>query len=131
ADTFLATARYIDAVRRKLSPNTGTAIDEFGSALPGTRAPKFIKPISQSYWNLAGAMWAYTFGNLAVMGIDAVHASELIDYPGQFASTTLVNWDTGEPNARYWVAKLLRDNFGPGDKLVQPQLPVDEDQGPN
>jgi hypothetical protein len=29
-----------------------------------------------------------------------------------------VDWNTGQPNARYWVLKLLHDNFGPGDKLV-------------
>jgi hypothetical protein len=34
----------------------------------------------------------------------------------------VVNWETGQPNARYWVLKLLRDNLGPGDKLVQTQL---------
>jgi cysteine synthase len=30
-----------------------------------------------------------------------------------------VNYETGEPNARYWVLKLIKDNFGPGDKLVE------------
>jgi hypothetical protein len=24
-----------------------------------------------------------------------------------------------QPNARFWVLKLLKDNFGPGDKLVE------------
>jgi hypothetical protein len=38
------------------------------------------------------------------------------------AATTLVHWETGQPNARYWVLKLLRDNFGPGDKLVETNL---------
>ncbi|MFL6601930.1 MAG: glycosyl hydrolase family 39, partial [Steroidobacteraceae bacterium] len=120
-----------DAVRRKLSPNTGTAIDEIGSVLPGIMTPQLLKPIPQSYWNLSGAMWAYVFGNAAVMGIDAVHVSELIDYPAQVASTTLLDWNNGEPNARYWVAKLLRDNFGPGDEIVQPLPPNDEFHGPD
>lgn len=31
----------------------------------------------------------------------------------------MVDWNTGQPNARYWVLKLLRDNFGPGDELVE------------
>ena len=56
------------------------------------------------------------------MGIDIAGGAELIDYPGFFAATTVVNWETGQPNARYWVLKLLRDNLGPGDKLVQTQL---------
>ena len=31
----------------------------------------------------------------------------------------MVNWKTGQPNARFWVLKLLHDNFGPGDKMVR------------
>jgi len=31
----------------------------------------------------------------------------------------MINWENGKPNARYWILKLLKDNFGPGDKLVQ------------
>ena len=31
----------------------------------------------------------------------------------------MVNWTTGQPNARFWVLKLLHDNLGPGDKLVK------------
>lgn len=30
----------------------------------------------------------------------------------------MINWKNGNPNARYWVLKLLIENFGPGDKLV-------------
>ena len=30
----------------------------------------------------------------------------------------MVDWNTGQPNARFWVLKLLHDNFGPGDKLM-------------
>jgi hypothetical protein len=56
------------------------------------------------------------------MGIDVVGGAELIDYPGQFASTSLLNWETGQPNARYRVLKLLRENFSPGDKLVETRL---------
>jgi hypothetical protein len=31
----------------------------------------------------------------------------------------MVDWTDGKPNARYWTLKLLKDNFGPGDKLVE------------
>ena len=30
--------------------------------------------------------------------------------------------NTGAPNARFWVLKLLKDNFGPGDRLVQTNI---------
>ena len=31
----------------------------------------------------------------------------------------MINWENGKPNARYWSLKLLKDNFEPGDKLVE------------
>jgi hypothetical protein len=30
----------------------------------------------------------------------------------------MMDWKNGNPNARYWVLKLIKDNFGKGDKLV-------------
>jgi len=38
-----------------------------------------------------------------------------------------MNWKTGKPNARFHVLKLLSDNFGPGDRLVETSC----DQGLN
>jgi len=41
-----------------------------------------------------------------------------VGYPSQFPGVSMVDWTRGQPNARFWVLKLLHDNFGPGDKLV-------------
>jgi hypothetical protein len=30
----------------------------------------------------------------------------------------MVDWNTGEGNARFRILELLKNNFGPGDKLV-------------
>jgi hypothetical protein len=122
ADGFLTVVRYVEAIRKRLSPETGTMINEIGAisaddldqAAPGHVA----KPIPASYWHLTGAMYAYLFGELSRMGIDVAGESQLVGYPTQFPSVTMVDWTTGRPNARYQVLKLLRDNFGPGDKLV-------------
>ncbi len=116
ADRFLDVARYIDATRRRLSPRTGTAINEVGSILPG------VRDIPASYWNLSGALYAYLYAELARQGIDIVAQSQLLGFPGQFPSVTMLEWKTGEPNARYRVLKLLLDNFAPGDKLVTTEL---------
>jgi hypothetical protein len=35
---------------------------------------------------------------------------------------SLVDWTDGKPNARYWTLKLLKDNFGSGDKLVETSI---------
>ena len=79
-------------------------------------------PIPNSYWNLSGAMYAYLYGELAKLGIEVAGESQLVGYPTQWPSVSMVDWDTGQPNARFWVLKLLRTNFGPGDKLVETRL---------
>ena len=53
------------------------------------------------------------------MGIDVVGESQLVGYPTQFPSVSMMNYNTAEPNARYWVLKLIKDNFGPGDKMME------------
>jgi hypothetical protein len=30
----------------------------------------------------------------------------------------MMNWENGNPNARYWVLRLIKENFGAGDILV-------------
>ena len=31
----------------------------------------------------------------------------------------MVDWNTGAPNARFRVLELLKNNFGPGDRIVE------------
>ncbi len=123
ADRFLATVRYIEAIRRRLSPETRTTVDEIGSISAddgGQTAPGHVtKPIPNSYWNLSGATFAYVFAHLAELGIDVAGESQLVGYPTQFPSVSMVDWTTGAPNARFRVLQLLKDNFGPGDKIVE------------
>jgi hypothetical protein len=121
ADRFLDTVRFIEATRQRLSPNTLTAINEVGSILPDDIHQEIpgMTYRTDAYWNLSGAMFAYLYAQLAQMGIDVIGESQLVGYPSQFPSVTMIDWQTGQPNARYWVLKLLIDNFGPGDKLVE------------
>jgi Glycosyl hydrolases family 39 len=127
ADGFLNTVRYVETIRKRLSPATRTTINEIGSIAAddlGQGAPGYVfKPIPGSYWNLAGAMYAYLFGEMTRLGIDVAGESQLVGYPTQFPSVSMVDWTNGKPNPRYWVLKLLKDSFGPGDKLVETQLP--------
>ena len=121
ADNFLNEVRFIETVRKRLSPETQTTIDEVGAILPDDNVSS-RNPIPDSYWNLCAAMYAYLYARLSWLGIDAVGESQLVGYPTQFPSVTMVNWETGQPNARSWALKLLRDNFGPGDKLVETSI---------
>lgn len=115
ANEFLAKVRYIENIRKRLSPNTSTTINEIGSIMGDQQG----KNIADGYWNLSGAMFAYIYTELAKIGIDVAGESQLVGYPSQFPSVSMMNWTNGKPNARYWVLKLLKDNFGPGDKLVE------------
>ena len=126
AEGFLNTVRYVESIRKRLSPGTGTMINELGAIGAqdsGQANPGHVtEPIPASYWNLAAALYAYLFFELSRNGIDVVGESQLVGYPTQYPTVSMLDWETGRPNARYWALKLLRDNFGPGDSLVETQL---------
>lgn len=113
ADKFLDTVRRIESIRLRLSPATQTTIDELGVIAPDDSWNNL--PV---YWNAAGAMYAYLYLQLSKLGIENIGESQLVGYPTQFPSVSMVNWETGKPNARFRVLELLKQNFGPGDKLV-------------
>ncbi|MGC2620382.1 MAG: glycosyl hydrolase family 39 [Acidobacteriaceae bacterium] len=120
ADEFLATVGYIEGIRKRLSPETKTDTDELGVILPTDNTPNDDKiAIPDRYWNAAGALYAYLFADLARRGIDVIGESQLVGYPTQFPSVTMIDWKNGKPNARYWVLKLILDNFHVGDTLVE------------
>ena len=110
-------------VRKRLSPATRTTIDEIGAIsaedLVQGEPGHETKPIPNSYWNLTGAMYAYLFGELTRLGIDVAGESQLVGYPTQFPSVSMVDWNDGNPNPRFRVLELLHSNFGPGDKIVE------------
>eukprot|EP01084_Bolivina_argentea_P058520 106853_1 len=131
-DTFVKEVRNITAIRDKLSPNTKFDIDEIGVILPGDNSNAPDPPAI--YWNSAAAMFAYLFPHMVIEGVDIIGQSQLMGYPPlpqsefpdspggippQFASVTEIDWETGVGNARYWLLKLLIDNFKIGDKLVK------------
>jgi len=126
ADHFLEVVEYIQDIRARLSPETQTTTDELGSIsaddLDQDKPGHVTKPIPDSYWNLCGGLYAYLYGELSKRGIEGVGESALAQLPTFFPSVSMVDWNTGQPNARYWVLKLLRDNFGPGDKLIQTEV---------
>jgi hypothetical protein len=123
ADGFLATTRFILAIRDRLSPATKIDIDELGVILPDDNretARQLDMParIPRRYWNAAAALYAYLFLELSKLGVDVIGESQLVGYPSQFPSVTMIDWTAGKPNARYWALKLIKDNFHPGDKLI-------------
>ncbi|HXD00838.1 MAG TPA: glycosyl hydrolase family 39 [Verrucomicrobiae bacterium] len=117
AGKFLDTVRKIESIRMRLSPSTQTTIDELGVIAPDESWKNL--PV---YWNAAGAMYAYLYAELSRLGIENVGESQLVGYPTQYPSVSMVNWETGKPNARFRVLELLIHNFRPGDTLVSTQV---------
>ena len=117
ADRFLDTVRKIESIRLRLSPATQTDIDELGVIAPDESWKNL--PV---YWNAAGAMFAYLYAELSKLGIENIGESQLVGYPTQYPSVSMVNWKTGKPNARFRVLELLKHNFVPGDVLVSTRV---------
>jgi hypothetical protein len=126
ADRFLTSIRYIESIRKRLSPQTQTDLDEIGSILPTDWHPDTPydpgPPIQPDYWNASAAVYAYLYLESAKLGIDIVGESQLVGFPSQFPSVTMVDWQTGKPNARFSVLQLLHDHLKPGATLVETKL---------
>ncbi len=118
ADGFLNTVRYVEAIRKRLSPATKTDLNELGVILPRDNSPGDSVPPPQAYWNACGSLYAYLFIALSRIQIDMVGMSQLVGYPTQYPSVSMMDWTQNKPNARYQVLKLIKDSFHPGDKLV-------------
>jgi hypothetical protein len=116
---FLNSVRYIESIRKRLSPQTRTTVDELGVILPTDNTAADKTPPPAAYWNLAGSLYAYMFIELSRLKIDVIGESQLVGYPTQFPSVSMMNWQNNKPNARFWVLKLIHDSFHAGDSLVE------------
>jgi len=121
-DTFVSQVRFIELIRKRLSPSTRTAIDEVGSMLPNDVMSATPAAIPAEYWNLSGATYAYLFIELSALGIDALGESALAQYPSQYPDVTMVDWTNGKPNARYWILELLKERLNLGDELCSAKV---------
>jgi hypothetical protein len=122
ADGFLTTVRYVENIRKRLSPETKTDLDELGVILPTDNTAVDKVPPPAAYYNLAGSLYAYLFVELSRLQIDIIGESQLVGYPTQYPSVSMMNWIDNKPNPRFWVLKLIKDNFHPGDTLVDTKL---------
>jgi hypothetical protein len=117
ADGFLDNVRFIESIRKRLSPKTKTTINEIGSIVFSEK-----EPLPNEYWNISAALYAYLFAELTKLGIDIIGESQLVAYPTQIPSVSMINWTNVKPNARYWVLKLIKEHFVMGDTLLQTNI---------
>lgn len=121
---------YIKVRDNSSFPNVKIDLDELGVILPNDKDVNLPLDanIPDIYWNAAGAMYAFLFSKLAPLGVEVLGHSQLAGSPKipdwniplpQYPSVSLLDWRTGYGNSRYWVLKLLIDNFASGDVFVQ------------
>jgi hypothetical protein len=122
ANGFLNTVRFVESIRRRLSPQTKTDLDELGVILPTDNKAGDDVPPPAAYWNLAGSLYAYLYIELSRMQIDLIGMSQMVGYPTQFPSVSMMDWRTNEANARFWVLKLIKDSLHSGDQLVETSI---------
>jgi hypothetical protein len=76
-DSFTTEVQQIEVIRKTLSPETRTTIDELGAILRSDNDPSApLFPLV--YWNAAAALYAYAWGKLSQQGIDVVGHSQLV-----------------------------------------------------
>jgi hypothetical protein len=65
-------------------------------------------------WNAAAGVFAYAFGSLAEYGYLLVGQDQLVagTWPDNEPGVAMLDWVTGEPNAKYYVTQLLASTIG-------------------
>ena len=119
AENFINTVRYVENIRKRLSPNTKTDVNELGTFVSEEMRKQ---PIPPAYWNLSASVYAYFFIELTKAGIDIIGESQLVGFPTQFPDVSMINYINNKPNARFWVLKLIKDNIKSGSKVVKTNI---------
>ncbi|MDB5002535.1 MAG: hypothetical protein JWQ34_760 [Mucilaginibacter sp.] len=119
AENFINSVNYIESIRKRLSPNTKTDIDELGTFVSDEMRNQ---PITPAYWNLSASVYAYFFIELSKRGIDVIGESQLVGFPTQFPDVSMINYINNKPNARFWVLKMIKDNIKSGSILIKTDI---------
>lgn len=119
AENFINSVNYIENIRKRLSPNTKTDIDELGTFVNDEMRNQ---PITPAYWNLSASVYAYFFIELSKRGIDVIGESQLVGFPTQFPDVSMINYINNKPNARFWVLKMIKDNIKSGSTLIKTDI---------
>ncbi len=119
-DKFIQTATKIEEMKKQLNPKVWSYVNELGTICDEVDWHNHALP--NYYWSLSSAVYAYALGRLAILGAEVAGQSQLVGFPSQFPSVSMVNWETGEPNERYWVLKMLKDSLQLGDAISPARL---------
>ena len=131
---FLDKVEAYVALRNASSmPHVKLDFNELGCIMPDDNNATYniTADLPDLYWNAAAAQFAYVFAFTAPLGVEVIGMSQLAGSPKipewgipapQFPSVTMLDWRTGLGTARYWVLKLLIEEFAPGDRIVPSEV---------
>jgi len=84
------------------------------------------------FFNAAAAFYTYVLAHLAIKGgVDVACFSQFVGSPPiskwgikdmQFPSGTMISWETGLGNAKYWALKLILEHLQIGDVIQSPNI---------
>jgi hypothetical protein len=136
-DTFIAEVKEFEVVRKALAPKTKTYLKELGTIAATPSNPAIdATPVPDAYWLASAAYWAYLWAQLALQEIDVASMSQLVGGPPKctladgtscssvggwggcvcsgdnYASVSMLGWDSGRPTARYYLLSMLVRAFG-------------------
>jgi len=111
ADLFLQVVRYIENIRKRLSPAVRTTINELGTFV---NEEMRNQPIPQEYWNLSASVYAYFFIELTQAGDRRHWRIPVGRLSYAIPDVSMINPDNSKPNARFRVLQLIHDNFRAG-----------------
>eukprot|EP01084_Bolivina_argentea_P027709 51484_1 len=141
SDSFIQTTQQIISIKNSYSPNTIVNIDELGAGM-GKLCGNNPMP-DDLWWVASGGAFAYIYGKFSVlikeellimaqsglihndnMNSTQFPASEngINEFCGQ---VTMIDWNTGKGNPRYWILKLILDNFNTGDNVIKTNVSGD------
>ncbi|KAJ9445029.1 Beta-galactosidase 8 [Diplonema papillatum] len=123
-DTFVAEVQQIEAIKQSFDgERVETFINEIGCGTQNYTVPMF--------YNLCAATYAYLFAKAAPLKVQHFGMSQVIGFtgpslcptcPDEWPSTSMVDWYTGKPNARFWVLKMMIDHLPTGQKATHPTV---------
>jgi hypothetical protein len=76
-DGFILAVEKVEEIRKNLSSETRTTIDELGVILANDNSPS-APQFPLIYWNAAAALYAYSWLKLSRLSIDIVGHSQLV-----------------------------------------------------
>ena len=145
-DGFIQEIPKIISIKNSLSPTTQIIIDEMGAIL-STQCSEYNGNLPEMFWLSSGGVYAYIFGKLSsLINEKLVIAESGLIFHGKMnstlfppseeglnsfcQSTTMIDWNTGDGNARYWILKLILDNFSIGDTVINTTI-LSDNNGDN